>query len=696
MKISTLLMSTIALSLGIHASSDDPHRWLEAVDSEAALKWVVEQNESTLTHLKSQPGYARREAEALEILTAPDRIIQGSLRGDWVYNFWRSAEQPQGVWRRTSYEAFRNGKYEWQVLLDLDALSQAEGTNWVWKGAVFRSNTSNQCLIKLSDGGKDAMEVREYDLATQSFVPDGFFIPEAKTYLTWADEDSLWLATQMDADSVTESGYPRVLTLLHRGQSPSEAKRVYEADASHVLISPITLRDGSNSHHLLMDRTTFYESQVYLLRPDGTTVLLPIQSSDEIQAIHKGQCIVLVRKAWTYAGKHFPEGSLVSFSLDEVSTDGGITTVQPIFLPTETTAVKSVASSRSALLVNLNDNVTNRLVCFEFGTSGWNAKAVDLPPNGTLAISSTSSESDIAFLEMEGFLSPDSLLELDVISGEWTTLQSLPTRFDASNLIVKQQYAISRDGTRVPYFMVHSKDLEPDGTHATYLYGYGGFEQSMNPFYLSTYGKLWVEPGHVFVLANIRGGGEFGPKWHQAALKQNRQRAFDDFHAVAEDLINRGITSPEHLGIGGGSNGGLLVGVAFTQRPDLYGAVFCSVPLLDMLRYHELPPGASWIAEYGDPRIPEERDFIAAYSPYQNLRKDASYPKVFFYTSTRDDRVHPGHARKMAARMAEMGHPHFYFERIEGGHAGGANLTQYAELYALQFTYLQSQLSKAN
>jgi len=684
-----LMMSSIPF---IHSNTqEDNFRWLEEVDSDRALNWVKARNKPTLEFLSAQEGFEQKKKDALEILTASDRIVYGSIRGDLVYNFWQSATQPQGVWRRTSFANYKSGDYEWETVLDLDLLSEKEGIKWVWKGANFLTPTSNRCLIELSDGGKDAVEVREFDVDNGEFVEDGFFVAEAKTNVTWANSDAIWLATRFDDDAVTESGYPRVLKLLKRGQNIEDATEVYATDFSHMSINPVRYRDGNATYAILVDRDTFFTKQYFLIEADNLEQIteLPIQKSDVLQTIFAGQCVVQTREPWNVHDHTYPAGSLLSFDLAHFLEEGTLGDIQELFTPSETVAIKEISRNENSILVNFNDNVTNRVSYYRFKNGEWTGEDVSLPENGTIELTFASSDTSIVYLGYENFLTPDSLIELDTKTGEWQTIQSLPSRFDSSDLVAEQRFATSKDGTQVPYFIVHKKGIKLDGNNATFLYGYGGFEISMNPFYLSSYGKLWVEPGNVFVLANIRGGGEFGPRWHQAALKHNRQRAFDDFHAIAEDLIEQKITSPKHLGIGGGSNGGLLVGVAFTQRPDLYNAVFCSVPLLDMLRYHELPPGASWIAEYGDPRIKEDYDYIATYSPYQNLSEDAEYPKVFFYTSTRDDRVHPGHARKMAAKMEEMGHPFFYFERIEGGHSGGANLTQYAELYALEFSYLK-------
>jgi len=689
-----LMISTLLFESCLFGSSDenDPFRWLEAVDGKEALDWVIQHNNSTLEFLEKQEGFDAKKQAALKILTSDDRILYGELHGNWVYNFWRSAEQPQGVWRRTSYENYKDGSYEWQVIIDLDALSKEEGINWVWKGVSFLSDSSNRCLIQISDGGKDAMVVREFDLNTSRFIEDGFQIPEAKTEVEWADENAIWLATRFDDNSTTESGYPRILKRMERGQPLENAVFVYEVDKSHIAVAPLRVNDGETEYHLIRDEFTFFEGKYFLIEPNGNILELPIQDSDQLETIIEGQCIVQTRKPWKINGAEFSEGSLLSFSLEDFIKTGELGQVQLVFEPTETVAIKEVSRTRLALMVNFNDNVTNRVTCYSRKNGTWQASDINLPSNGTIDIVDSSDQSSLAFFRYRNFLTPDSLIELDSTDESWHILQSLPNRFDPTGLVVEQHHATSKDGTSIPYFMIHRQDMEKNGKNPTLIYGYGGFEVSMNPFYLNTYGKLWVEPGNVYVLANIRGGGEFGPKWHQAALKLNRQKAYDDFTAIAEDLITNKVTSPQHLGIEGGSNGGLLVGVAFTQHPELYNAVLCEVPLLDMLHYHELPPGASWIGEYGDPRIPEERDYIATYSPYQNLKADTEYPKVFFYTSTRDDRVHPGHARKMAARMEAMGHPFFYFERIEGGHAGGANLSQYAELYALEITYLENRL----
>ena len=671
----------------------DPFLWLEEVESQEALDWVRAHNQKTLDALKADPEFESRKEAALKILNASDRILYGSIRGEWVYNFWRDTDHVQGIWRRTSLENYLNQNYEWDVLIDLDALSQEEEKHWVWKGVTFLSTDYPRCLVEISDGGKDAAELREFDVAEKAFVEDGFYIPEAKSNVTWEDEDTLLLSTDWGDDSLTESGYPRILKRLKRGESLKDAETLYTGAKSHVAIDTDALKDRGDRVFVLYDAPTFFSTSKFLIQPDKDPIAIPLPESSEVQTLFNGQMIVKLRDDWSSEGDDYPSGSLLAFDLADFLETGKIGDIDVLFTPTPESAINQVSRSQSAILLNINDNVTGKLQEIKKADNEWVTESIDLPPNGSVDIAFADAESDTAFIGYESFLIPDSLIRLDTRDGQWKTFQSLPARFDSSESTVEQAWATSADGTKIPYFVVRPKDMTYDGTNPTYLYGYGGFEISMTPYYLSTHGKLWIEKGGIYVVANIRGGGEFGPRWHQAALKENRQRAYDDFHAVAEDLIHRKITSPEYLGIGGGSNGGLLVGVAFTQRPDLYNAVFCTVPLLDMLRYHELPPGASWIGEYGDPRIPEEHDFIAKYSPYQNLNRETTYPKVFFYTSTKDDRVHPAHARKMAAKMEAMGHPFYYFERIEGGHAGGANLEQYAELYALQYCYLFEMLT---
>lgn len=692
------LISTLILSCSTFisvAAIDDPYLWLEEVESEKALNWVRAQNDTTIGKISSVPNFEERRDQAMEILNASDRIaLPSEMDEQWIYNFWRDSVNPQGIWRKAEITPYIEGNPEWITLIDFDELSDKDGIRWVYQGTYFDSSIKNRCLVEYSNGGKDAAFVKEFDLDKGIFVEEGFYLPEGKHRVTWINKDELYVGIDEGGDTVTESGYPRTISKLTREESLEDAKVVFEVSKSSVSAAVEIFRDGQNNHTVFYDLISFFNSKKFLKGTDGNLIELQIPQTSSLEGVKDGQLIVQLKENWEIGSDHLTAGSLISFDIEELERAHAVRTPALVFSPNKRQSIEAVDFLKSAVILTLNENVTGKLLKVKFDGKNWNSTAIETPPNGTLSITASSQVNDTFFLNFESFLIPDQLNAVSAKSGEIALIQSLPSKFDAENLVAKQFEAKSADGTMIPYFIVHAKDMKFNGENKTIISAYGGFEVSRNPFYLSVYGKLWTEPGNVFVLANIRGGGEFGPDWHRSAIKENRQRAFDDLHAVAEDLIHRKIASPSTLGIAGGSNGGLLVAVAFTQRPDLYGGVFCAVPLLDMLRYHELPPGASWISEYGDPRIPEEYEFIAAYSPYQNLEKEATYPKVFFYTSTKDDRVHPGHARKMAARMMEMKHPIYYFERIEGGHAGGANLDQYAELYALEFTYFDEELRK--
>ncbi|MCG8525740.1 MAG: prolyl oligopeptidase family serine peptidase [Opitutales bacterium] len=692
------LISTLILSCATFisvAAIDDPYLWLEEVESEKALNWVRTQNDTTIGKISSVPNFEERKDQAMDILNASDRIaLPSEMDERWIYNFWRDSVNPQGIWRKAEIAPYIEGNPEWITLIDFDELSEKDGIRWVYQGTYFDSSIKNRCLVEYSNGGKDAAFVKEFDLDKGIFVEEGFYLPEGKHRVTWINKDELYVGIDEGGDTVTESGYPRTISKLTREESLEDAKVVFEVSKSSVSATVEIFRDGQNSHTVFYDLISFFNSKKFLKGTDGNLIELQIPQTSSLEGMKDGQLIVQLKENWEIGSDNLTAGSLISFDIEELERAHEVRTPDLVFSPNKRQSIEAVDFLKSAVILTLNENVTGKLLKVKFDGKDWNSTPIETPPNGTLSITASSQVSDTFFLNFESFLIPDQLNAVSAKSGEIALIQSLPSKFDAENLVAKQFEAKSADGTMIPYFIVHAKDMKFNGENKTIISAYGGFEVSRNPFYLSVYGKLWSEPGNVFVLANIRGGGEFGPDWHRSAIKENRQRAFDDLHAVAEDLIQRKIASPSTLGIAGGSNGGLLVAVAFTQRPDLYGGVFCAVPLLDMLRYHELPPGASWISEYGDPRIPEEYEFIAAYSPYQNLEKEATYPKVFFYTSTKDDRVHPGHARKMAARMMEMKHPIYYFERIEGGHAGGANLDQYAELYALEFTYFEEELRK--
>ncbi|MBA4225436.1 MAG: S9 family peptidase [Hyphomonas sp.] len=674
------------------------HLWLEEVEGADALAWVTAQNERTLAELQADPRYAGFEAEALEVLNSSERIPYGSVRDGYVYNFWQDEKNVRGLWRRTPLASYATETPVWETIVDFDKLSADEGANWVYKGAnCLRPAPGGEwrCLVSLSDGGKDAVINREFNLATKQFVEGGFVTAEAKQGIAWAGPDTLLIATDWGEGTLTESGYPSIVKRWQRGTPVEEAVELFRGKETDVGVWPMTMKleDGRVLQGAVQAETFF--TQKYFWFPEGETepVRWPLPLKATPNGIYKGQFLFTIEQDWTPEGQDaFKAGDLLSFDLAAFLETRTLPPVTLAFRPSETQAVNGVAIAKGAALLSISDNVVGKVLRIEPSVGGWTTSPVELPGTGQVGIAFADEDETAVFLNYEDFLTPSSLLTYDVGSGAVTPLKSLPAKFDATGLKVEQFFATSKDGTRVPYFIIHREDMTLDGTTPTLLYGYGGFQVSMTPGYSPVSGRLWLEEGGAYVLANIRGGGEFGPNWHQAGLKQNRQRIYDDFIAVGEDLIERKITSPEHLGIMGGSNGGLLMGVMLNQRPDLWNAVVVQVPLLDMLRYHLLLAGASWVDEYGSPEVPEERAFLETISPYQNFDAAKPYPTPFFVTSTKDDRVHPGHARKMAKRFEEAGLPFYYFENMDGGHAAAADQTARAKRSALEYTYLTRQL----
>ena len=673
---------------------DDPFLWLEEVEGDRALEWVHARNKECFDELEADKRYATFLDQAQMLLNAKDRIPYGSVRGRHIYNFWRDAEHVRGILRRTSLESYRTAKPEWETVLDVDALAKAEDENWVYKSIAWLAPGYERCLVKLSRGGTDASVHREFDTLAKRFVEGGFVLPEAKSGVAWLDRDTLLVGTNWGDGSLTASGYPRVAKRWKRGTPLAKAATVFEGRHDDIGIWPRVMDSGEATLPMIDQSLTFYTGAYHLIGDDGQLRRLPLQESAALAGFYAGRILFTLRDAWEVAGRTFSQGALLAIDAAAFRATGELPRVETIYTPDDRTSIEGVTVSRSGLYVSLLQNVKGRILRFgvDADSGKWSAEPLPLPPNGTVSLSAANPHSETVLVNYEDHITPDRLSEYDAGANALTLLKSLPARFRADDLQVSQHMAGSADGEVVPYFVIHGKGLKLDGSTPTILYGYGGFEISLRPRYSATVGKLWLERGGAYAVANIRGGGEFGPRWHKAALKTNRQRAYDDFIAVAEDLARRGITSPKRLGISGGSNGGLLVGAIFTQRPDLMNAVVCRVPLLDMLRYTKLLAGASWAAEYGDPEDSVMRAAILKYSPYQNVFPGRNYPKVFIETSTKDDRVHPGHARKMVARMREQGHPVLYFENTEGGHAAGANLRQHARRYALEYVYFSRQL----
>lgn len=686
------------------ATAEDPYLWLEEVEGEAALDWVRNQNDRSLKELKADPDYAGYEAAAIEALTSAERIPYGSIRDGMVYNFWQDETHVRGLWRRTTLESYASDTPEWETILDFDKLAEEEGKNWVYKGAdCFRPKGSDigyKCMISLSNGGKDAIVRREFDLATKQFVDDGFVTPEAKQGGAWASPDTLLIATDWGEETLTASGYPFIVKRWDRGTPLDAAEEVIRGEGDDVGVWPMTLElEDGRILQGAAQADTFFTTR-YWWFPDGESepVQWPIPPKSSPEGIHEGRLLVSLKQDWTPTGQEttFKSGDLVAFDVETFMETRALPPVSLVFHPSETQALKGVSTAKGALLLGVSDTAVGKVMRATASDAGWMLEPISLPGTGQASVAFASDEEDTVFINYEDFLTPDSLLSYSASTGDVKTLKSLSPKFDATGLSVTQHFATSKDGTRVPYFLVSKADLPLDGSTPTLLYGYGGFQVSLNPSYSAVTGRLWLEQGGAYVLANIRGGGEFGPEWHQAGLKQNRQRIYDDFISVGEDLIERGVTSSEHLGIMGGSNGGLLMGVMLNQRPDLWNAVVVQVPLLDMMRYHLLLAGASWVDEYGSPEVPDERAFLETISPYQNFDATKDYPVPFFVTSTKDDRVHPGHARKMAAKFEAAGLPFYYYENIDGGHSAAANQKERAKRSALEFTYLTKRLGRTN
>jgi len=681
------------MNSGDPMTDTDPFLWLEEIDGPEALAWVREQNARSLALLERDPRYPVLLAEARAVITAPDRIPYPRFLGDRLANFWQDEVHVRGLWRRTTLASFRAGEPQWETILDVDTLVAVEGRNWVYQGAVTLPPDDRRALVVLSDGGKDASERREFDLAAARFVENGFYLPEAKQSASWIDDRTLLVARDWGPGTLTNSGYPFIVKQLPRGTPLDAAKEVFRGAPDDVNVRPAVLRDpdGVVEAILVFRALTFFESEAYLLG-DAAPVRLPVPLKSQFRDFVAGQLLFTLDEAWHWRSETYPSGALISLDLAACKADA--VNIEPvlIYAPAPRETIEQVAASRSRLVVTIYRDVRGSAVSYRYENGTWHATTLPLPDNASAQLIAASERDDAGFLDVAGYLLPNTLYYADLAANTAEPVKSLPTRFDASQAVVEQFDAISRDGTKVPYFVVRPRDMTFDGDNPTLLYGYGGFQVSLPPAYYGAIGKLWLEKGGVYVVANIRGGGEFGPAWHQSALKGDRQRAFADFIAVAEDLIRRGIASPRRLGIMGGSNGGLLMGVMLTQRPDLFHAVVIQVPLLDMLRYHKLLAGASWIAEYGDPDIPDEAAFLASISPYHNLKPGVAYPEPFFVTSTKDDRVHPGHARKMAARMQAMGLPFLYYENVDGGHSAAANLEERARRTALEFTYLTRKL----
>jgi prolyl oligopeptidase len=691
--LAALASPTLALA---QTADHDPYIWLEDVSSPKAMAWVDAHNETTTKALQADPRYAGLYEQALALAGARDRIPAPRFLNGEIYNFWQDPDHLRGLWRKTSLADYQSADPHWTTVLDVDALGKAEGKSWVWKGVDCLRPDETRCLVSLSDGGEDAVEIREFDLKTGKFVAGGFHLPRGKHRVAWEDANHLLVATDWRPGDVTPSGYPYIVKRLTRGQPLSAAQEVYrgqKADGGYG-VSPEVIRDGAGHQIAVIERPLdTFRHQTYVITAKGAQ-RLAIPDKASVADLVDGRLIVQLDEAWTAGGATFKPGAVAELDLAAVKANPGALHPKLVWAPGPRDALEGIGSSKGKLLVSTLENVRGRAwVMTPVKGGGWTKRKLDLPDNLTVRYTDADDRSDRAFVEVSGFLTPSTLYLADVATGGLKPVKSLPAKFDASKDVVEQLEATSTDGTKIPYFVVHRKDIAYDGSTPTLMTAYGGFQVSETPNYSAITGKLWLERGGAYVLANIRGGGEFGPAWHEAGLTTKRQIIYDDFASVAKDLIARKITSPRRLGIEGGSNGGLLMGVEFTEHPELWNAVVIQVPLLDMIRISKIAAGASWQGEYGDVNAdPKVRAFWEKTSPYQNLKASVKYPEPFIFTTTKDDRVGPQHARKFAARMEEMHLPFYFYENTEGGHGAGADLKQAAHTQALTMTYLQEKL----
>ncbi|MBU7589599.1 MAG: S9 family peptidase [Sphingopyxis terrae] len=685
-----------SLSAAAFAATDtDPWLWLEDIEGAKALASVKAENAATDKLILNRPGFEQDRARAKAILDDDRQIADpGQVMGDTITNFWRDADHPRGIWRQSPLGAYLAGTPEWTTLIDVDALGKAEGQSWVWHGADCLAPTYTRCLVSLSPGGTDSDVVREWDRTTGRFVTDGFALPQAKSAVVWEDADTLLVATDYGEGSMTASGYPRIVKRWKRGTPLASAAVVAEGEASDVGINPIAIDDGKTRWILIARNKSFYTSDYSIRAAHGAGfVPAPIPDTADLRDVIGGQAIIFLNKP----ADGFGEGSLVALSLADAAA-GRPAKMAAVMAPTKAQAIEEVSATDNILWVKALDDVEGKLFALrrDPASGTWTQREVPLAANATVHLAGAIAKRDTIFATAETMLDPPTLYAVTDNAAP-RVVQSLPAAFDAKGMTVEKRFATSKDGTKIPYFLVRKAGAK--GPVPALIHAYGGFRAAQTPGYLTgqpyragPLGLFWVEDGNAYVLANIRGGGEYGPAWHQAALREKRQNSFDDLHAVAEDLVKTGISSKGRIAISGRSNGGVLVGAAMTQRPDLYGAVIAGSPLEDMKRYNKLLAGASWVAEYGNPDDPADWAFLSKYSPYQNVRKGVKYPPIFLYLSTKDDRVHPGHARKFAAKLQDYGNRVYYHEYLEGGHSVGADHAEDAVRAAMLHAFLLREL----
>lgn len=654
----------------------DPYVWLEEIESPRALDWVQKENDRTLAHFEKNPSYQEIQKEALEIMSNQDRIPYISFAGKWVYNFWTDEKNPRGLLRRTTYENYKTKRPKWEVVLDVDQLNKKENKSWVFRGCRYFKPESKTCLMFLSDGGRDATEVREFNPDTRKFVqaPEGFFIPTGKVRAAWVDGDSILVGTDFGANTISQSGYPIQVKYWKRGTKLEEASLVYQTKPDNMMVFPLTECNAEACETFIGNVVSFYETHYYWWKNRSELVKVDLPPVFQYEGFFRNHIYINLIKDLNVNGKKYAKGSLLKAPL------GDWKNLTEVFTPKEKVFFQNVNFSKSHMYLSTLENVNPKV--YRDGVP------FPAPSVGDAHVASVDRYSNRVLISFENPLNPPSLYEWN--DSKIQMVKSLPSQFESQNLKVEQLEAKSADGTVIPYFLIRSKFSRGPGP--TMITAYGGFQIPLYPRYDSVLGKAWLNRGGQYVIANIRGGGEFGPQWHESALKEKRQNAFNDLFAVTEDLFKKGLSTSARTSFVGGSNGGLLAGVAYTQKPDLYRAIVSNVPLLDMARYHKLLAGHSWVSEYGNPENKSELQNLLKYSPYHNVHKDKDYSSLFLMTSTKDDRVHPAHARKFGARLKELGIPFYYYENIEGGHGGAADMKQRAKFIALQYTFFLEQL----
>ena len=689
---------TLLLTLSITAKeAQDPYLWLENIDGTQSMQWVKKTNKTTDDKLTHSKLFKQLYQQALTVLNGKSRLPSVSQNGKWLYNFWQDDKNPRGLYRRTTLKDFKQPQPKWETVLDMDKYSFEHQKNYDYHGMSCLPPEGTDCLVFLSPEGGDAIEVSEFNLTKKEFIKNGYSLPLAKSRVSWIDKDNVFVGTNFGLNSMTDSGYPRIVKQWKRGTPLSQAKTIYTANKKSMAANAFRMDDNNQPIDIISESTSFWSSDKYQIEGE-TLIKLKIPTSAQISGVYQDKLVLSLKQDWSINNQSFAAGEIIWVDLALLRGEKG--SIESIIQPDDKTVIESVNTSKQGLLITLLEDVKAKLCRYVKTDKGkWQIQDIPFPDNGALNVTSIDDETGDFFVEYESFIIPPSLYYVDSITLKPELIKQQTESFDGSQFKVEQYFTQSTDGTKIPYFVVMNKNTKFDGTNPTHMFSYGGFRNSLTPSYSGSYealsgayGKLWLERGGIFVLANIRGGGEYGPQWHQAALLKNRHKAFEDFEAVARDLFAKKITSPKHLGIEGRSNGGLLVTATMTRHPELYSAVVCGAPLIDMKRYNKLLAGASWMGEYGNPDDPDMWNYIKTYSPYQNVKAEVKYPAIFFYTSTRDDRVHPGHARKMAAKMLAFGDEVDYFENIEGGHHGFSTNQQLAHRLALSYTHLWNHL----